>query len=314
MCADIKFICWAYEMGDNHVGEENPAYVEGEDIGGNLHFQVYFETTKQYRQSEIRKLMKNEDYPQGFHLEWSYAPKSAEAYAVKADHTLVDGPWEWGSKANPGQRNDLAAARKAIVEEKLDYKGLRLTGKHDQVCAKYKNFIKEIARDVVEQQLKPIEWPIVFKHEDKQWVMDKPDPSNKKRNWWIVSDPDWGKSYWANETLGDFKVYSIPVDKTYRFEDYDDEDLIVYDDKAADFAEYSDVLNTHKLRQQVPGKVRYETKYWKRNHTRNVIVLTNKTIEEVGFSAPHVTAMHSRFIVIDLRKPVQEGYSYNTNE
>jgi len=313
LCSDIKFICWGYEMGNEKVGEVNPAYVEGEDTGGNLHYQVYFETTKQYTQSAMRQHLTDED-GNGIWTEWAYAPKSAQTYAVKADHTLVDGPWEWGGQSKQGERNDLKAAVEAMKKNNLTYDDLRKTGQHHGVCAKYKGYIKEIEMDICTEQLKEIEWPIKLSatfsdmsrpgepDETKTWEMNKPDPKNKKRNWWVVAKADWGKTYWMNEKLGDFKVYAVPKDKTYRYETYDDQDLIIYDDRNAEFSEYADVLNTWKVRSQVCGKVRYTTKYWKRNHTRNIIVLNNHTIEEVGFTEEHVKAMHARFTVIDIRE------------
>lgn len=302
MVDSIKYLAWSYEMGNDQISDSNPAYTDDYE-GGNLHYQVYFETTKQYRQSAISTLLTDEEGNKIW-IQWSYAPQSAENYAIKSDKTLVDGPWFWGSKGQ-GERNDLKAARAAIEKDHLNYESLRRTGKHDTVCAKYRNYIKEIAMDVEAKELKPITWPIVLKHKFNEWKMDKPNPAVKKRSWWIVADPDWGKTYWANETLGDMLVYSIPNDARYRYENYQDEDIIIYDDKSCSFAEYSDVLNTFKLRQQVSGAVRNVTKYWKRNHTRNIIVLTNKTIEQVGFSEAHVPAMHARFITIDLRKKAE---------
>nr|WAE42694.1 MAG: replication associated protein [Cressdnaviricota sp.] len=114
---DLKFMVWSYEMGDKETGVDNPAYDEelharGELQGGNLHYQVYFETRKQYRLTAMRTHI-------GHHwLEISYAPRSAEKYCCKADHTLVDGPWEFGEPKKPGDRSDIHRAVKILKEDK----------------------------------------------------------------------------------------------------------------------------------------------------------------------------------------------------
>lgn len=114
---DIKRVVWSYEMGAKEIGVDNPAYDEewhnaGNEQGGNLHYQVYFETTKQYRVDAMRKKI-------GSHwLEQCYCPRSAENYCIKSDHTLVDGPWEFGEPSKQGDRSDIKRAVKIIEKDK----------------------------------------------------------------------------------------------------------------------------------------------------------------------------------------------------
>lgn len=142
-------------------------------------------------------------------------------------------------------------------------------------------------------KLKDIDYPINFLGIN----IDKPDPANKKRHYWFVGPPDLGKTYAINETFGGYKVYVRPNNK-YPFEAYNDEDIIIYDDiHDIKFTELANVTNTYKIRTPVYGDVRYNNKFWKLNHTRIIIVVSNKAPEYYDLQ----DAFLSRFNIIDLR-------------
>jgi len=147
------------------------------------------------------------------------------------------------------------------------------------------------------RQLTPIDYPIKLVTADKTYEMFAPDPRTKKRSWWIVAPPNAGKTRWLNHTFAGKSIYS-PRSGPYPFEGYADQDIIVYDDReGVSFAEFASVLNTWAIIMPIAGQIRYTTKNWKLNHTRNIIVLSNKTIENSMEIDDHLR-MKKRFIQI----------------
>lgn len=138
---------------------------------------------------------------------------------------------------------------------------------------------------------KHIVWPVVLKCSDGvEYTMLAPDARIKKRHWWIVSPPNSGKSYWINETFAGKKVF-VPMKGDYPFEAYQNEELIIYDDRdQITFEEFSNVANVYKIETHVYGKARFVAVNWPRapplpnvpiprGAVRNIIVLSNQTIE-----------------------------------
>nr|WAE42220.1 MAG: replication associated protein [Cressdnaviricota sp.] len=147
------------------------------------------------------------------------------------------------------------------------------------------------------QSLKPVMWPVELICEGKSYDMRAPDPANKKRNWWIVAPPNAGKTRWINKTFAGTAIY-CPRTGKYPYEGYADQQLIIYDDRTkVPFEEFSDVLNTWEFIHPVYGEVRFRTQDWKISQTRNVIVLSNKTIEE-SMPEEDWERMKKRFIQI----------------
>lgn len=156
----------------------------------------------------------------------------------------------------------------------------------------------------LQQNLKEIPWPIKLETAGATFLMPKPDPKIKKRNWWIVAPPNTGKTHWLNRTAAGCKIYMPRMGK-YPFEGYGDQELIVYDDrKGVTFEEFSDVLNTWDMPHPVYGEVRFVTANWRMGTTRSVIVLSNLTIEESFQNADselqstNIKRMKKRFITI----------------
>lgn len=145
--------------------------------------------------------------------------------------------------------------------------------------------------------LKPVAFPVALRTERETLELLRPDPRQKKRSWWIVAPPNAGKTRWLNRTFAGQRIYA-PRTGPYPFEGYDDEDVIVYDDRqGVAFEEFASVLNTWDILMPVAGQVRYVTQHWKIGHTRSIIVLSNKTIEESMKEEDH-QRMKKRFIQI----------------
>jgi len=146
-------------------------------------------------------------------------------------------------------------------------------------------------------EMKAIEWPIKLKTEGKTYEMNKPDVRLKKRHWWIVAKANAGKTKWVNKTFAGIKIY-VPRMGAYPFEGYMDEDIIIYDDRdGVKFEEFSDVCNTWDIMKPIAGQIRYITQNWKIGHARNVIVMSNHTIEESMPECDH-QRMKKRFVQI----------------
>jgi len=195
---------------------------------------------------------------------------------------------QWLTYISKGDDHGVDELRR-VLEDPLSYPiGKRKSTAQD---------LKWSAEERIRRSLRPISYPIVLACEGKQYEMFKPDPRVKKRSWWIVAPPNAGKTRWINKQFAMCAIYCPRMGK-YPYEGYGDEDVIIYDDrKGVGFEEFSDVLNTWEFLHPVYGEVRFTTQNWKLGHTRSVIVLSNKTIEE---SCPEEDwlRMKKRFIQI----------------
>jgi len=102
----------------------------------------------------------------------------------------------------------------------------------------------------------------------------------------------------------------------YPFEGYANEDIIIYDDREnVSFEEFANVANTWDIVMPVFGEVRFNTQDWKVGHTRNIIVLSNKTIEQC-MKEEDWQRMKKRFIQIvnPVLKPLEENSSDDEEE
>lgn len=150
----------------------------------------------------------------------------------------------------------------------------------------------------------PVTWPLTVKdrmgfvHSLQAPKKDSP----KNRHWWIVGEPNAGKSYFMewNPSCSGRKVYYRPAETNYPFDDYDGEDLIVYDDVYPVFQELANVTETSSGNRAVYGNTRYYKRYWPAGEARNIVVLVNRTIDEAFSKAPQSIrdAVHARFTEI----------------
>jgi len=170
--------------------------------------------------------------------------------------------------------------------------------------------LKWSKRYLEQQERVAIKWPVKLKIEGGfEYTMGPPDPNNKKRNWWIVSTPDAGKSYWHHHLFDKQKVFLTSDGGDYMYEDYEDEDIVIADDRWPTWKEISAVTETYLNKAHVYGKARYAAVYWKYAHTRTMIVLSNKSIDQVygELAGEHGKAqmaamVHARFT--EIRNPV----------
>lgn len=148
--------------------------------------------------------------------------------------------------------------------------------------------------DMENSEYKDIKYPIEF----LGVTIEKPDPALKKRNFWFVGKPDLGKTFAIESTFGGLRVYKRGQNK-YPFENYDNEDIIIYDDFIPSFVEIANVCNTYNTRTQVYGDVRYTSKYWKKGHTRTIVIVSNEYPDYGKLDK----AMEARFEIIVLDPP-----------
>lgn len=153
--------------------------------------------------------------------------------------------------------------------------------------------------------LKEIQWPLQITDENKtiHW-MNKGEFRNKKRHWWIIGQPDAGKTTYINRITKGMNVWWPAVD--YQYEGYDGQELVIYDDVLPKFSEIADVANEHLGMKPVYGKTRYTRIYWHENVYINIIVLSNKHFEHCTEYNDCITGMHARFNVIHVSKLYDE--------
>lgn len=147
---------------------------------------------------------------------------------------------------------------------------------------------------------KPVQFPVSIPGL-RLWI-PKPDPQFKKRHFWVVGDPTkHAKTYLLDRALEGMKIHLIGSEKTdYRFEEYTDEQLIVYNDVMPKVPELINVTDTLCRPVERAGGARFHKRYWPPNHARTVIVLTNclPPSDPTG-------AFHARFKIIDLEEPLR---------
>jgi len=120
-------------------------------------------------------------------------------------------------------------------------------------------------------------------------------PSIKRRHIWITGRPDIGKSSFIQDTFAGCKIYIVPPKSKYPFDNYADEQVIVYDDHWPDFPTASNITQVHQVSTPISGDQRYHAKTWRPRQARLVIVLANKSLEEV-YSSSELPGMRARFI------------------
>lgn len=124
--------------------------------------------------------------------------------------------------------------------------------------------------------------------------------NTKKRHLWIVGDSDMGKTTMIEDTFEGYKVYKPQKDSEYKFDDYNGEAIIIYDDYFPKIAEIEDVSNIYKTKTPVYGKTRYTRKYWPMKQARTMIVITNDIP-----SYAEMDAFKNRFNLFDVRSSRQ---------
>lgn len=228
---------------------------------GDLHLHAYIQFTKKFESVNCRVFDLDQFHPNIVpSTKRHHTPANAKRYCAKEGFKFVE-------------TEPISEELDCILEEAPI--GKRKNLYFDYVWYRqYKEF----------RRLSDLEWPITINYHDENgqlasFTLERPDPSKKNRNLWIVGPPNAGKTWWINHNFGGRRVFLPGVE--FPYEGYDNQDLIVYDDHAPkSFSELANIVNTHNVPMQVAGKHRYTTLNWMMGHTRTIIVLSNKTIQQ----------------------------------
>lgn len=256
------------------------------------HWQVYV----QYKQN-VRQLRVATDFPGGHVEVQKYEAKRNHHYIVDDEkktnvgkpviHGELDETVE-GRLIAQGQRTDLMDLKKDILEGKSMFE---IAEKFPSAIDRCKNLI-----NVWRQQAEEKDWTeLVYPYVTPWFTLTKPDPAIKKRHWLVVGAPDHGKTYQIQQMFEGKKVFM--ADETrYPFEGYQHEDIIIYDDVIPTLERLISISNTWKLKRSV-GETRNFKVFWKKNHTRTIIMTLNVLPEYSN--KPAFTA---RFNIVNLNK------------
>lgn len=111
-----------------------------------------------------------------------------------------------------------------------------------------------------------------------------------------------GKTAWMCRVFADKRVYLRQGDSKYPFDSFYGERVIVYDDVTPRMEELLYVSNTYTMRVRVYGPTRYTDRWFEKNSSRILVVLTNKTPEECYFKDEkdklRLEAFYTRFNII----------------
>lgn len=191
-------------------------------------------------------------------------------------------------------------------------------GKREAVmhyCMKEGNFIQEkldifpTSRNFMRKKIDLDQWIRYKQHgraDEVKWpiklldgtLVNKPKSLHeKKRHWFIWGKPDIGKTTWVQTQFAGQKAFCRAPDGDAPFDDYDGEEVIVYDDVNIESlrAELIAASNVYQINTKVPGRTRYTTRYWPLNQVRTIIILGN---DKPSFS--NDGWWESRFNMLDL--------------
>lgn len=135
--------------------------------------------------------------------------------------------------------------------------------------------VQEWRRTLELNRLQQVRWPISLPDGTSA---HHPGIEERKRHWWITGTPGCGKTYWAQSTFCDQKVFIPTADTPYPFEGYAGEEVIIFDDWPAVKLTKKllvDISNVYLIPTQVPGATRYRRTYWPMKQARSIFILTN---------------------------------------
>lgn len=167
-----------------------------------------------------------------------------------------------------GKRNDIRGFVDAILQGDTDKS---LLESHPDCMVRFPQAKKRIRQVYEREQTVETKFPITLFGE----TIQSPHANDKKRHWLFLSPPSYGKTTTINEVFDGQRVYLAPIDSKYRFEDYDGEPIIIYDDVIPSIEELIEVSNTYSLKKARIGGKRYEQGYWPLKQSRIIIILLN---------------------------------------
>lgn len=241
------------------------------------------QTTKQHAHGEIARA----GYKQAVH---DYILNGeTNTFFDKFDHIQIDGKCDEDYVPVPrqqGKRSDLKSAMAAVKDGASD---MELCQGWPNIMARNAKFIAEYRGALEMAEQKEIKFPV-----DCEWFdLDKPDGRVKRRHIWLWGPPDIGKSIIVQQALMGTKTFMAGSSDKYRYEGYDDEEIIIYDDIVPSVEEILQVTQVHLIRKERYGDIRYGRKYWKLFQARTIIILHN---EPPPFSEDQ---FHARVVVFE---------------
>lgn len=96
---NVHYVCWQLEIGEDK---------------GRLHMQLFAEFTKSVRGKQALSEL---GLPPAARAQHTRRPDKGEAYCMK-DRTRIEGPWQFGSRGNQGDRSDIKKAYELMREGK----------------------------------------------------------------------------------------------------------------------------------------------------------------------------------------------------
>lgn len=127
-------------------------------------------------------------------------------------------------------------------------------------------------------------------------TIDVPQENNKKRHIWIHGPPNSGKTFWLETQIYCYQNYKV-ADSKYPFDDWIQEQIVVYDDVRPKAEHLLAITNSSKHPRPVPGETRYHRRFIPGGLTTVVIVCNNHNIEQFFEKEGQTTisAIQSRF-------------------
>lgn len=116
----------------------------------------------------------------------------------------------------------------------------------------------------------------------------------KKRHIMLITDPDWGKTAWIENTFEGKSLYKANKSK-YPLDGYDGEEVIIFDDFIPPSSLLLNASNVYKTLTPI-GETRYFQKHWPLNQQRWMFIMLN-TLPDYAVRENIV----ARFQIIDLR-------------
>lgn len=294
--------CWCFTW--NNYGDKVPIYKERTmhyiiwapqvaPTTGTPHLQGYVQFKKPKAASEAHKMItsgraKIKVIKARGSWQHNYAYIAGDEKQTNSGPTVIHGEPQEGLENSPsrqGLRTDLQEVKERLREEKPDV----VEEDMPDMWARYPQYM--VKCELQRKKREPIEWPL------KVWGVEvtKPDPAMKKRHWWFWGPPDIGKTRTIGEATKGKAVFWAPTEAKYRFENYRNEELIIYDDVIPELSELINVSNHAYGQQQRPGGRRYTAGYWEEGTDRTIIVLSN--------SEPNLwpASFYARFNVMELK-------------
>lgn len=284
--------------------------VTAEQIGdkGTYHIQgvVFFKKDKSARDAERGLNLSGRCWIERMKGTWKEAIKYIEdGHGTNIAPAHHDGrsptaTEEEEHKSKQGKRKDIESYIAAIEEGSSE---LALMRSHGSCWARFEGLKDRVKRTTKLANMTEITWPVTL----FGITIQAPDPTNKKRHLWIWGATSISKTHDTQMAFKGKRVYMAPEESLYRFEGYDDQDVIIYDDVHPGVKELIEVSNTWECERERFGKARYMRRYWKEGHSRMIIVLSNRL-------PPLSEAFDARFNVIHLNPSLAQAPVTSTGE